>query len=48
MERGVLYFALEIENKVVGCVACEKASSNVCYLERLAVLLLVNFMSYKL
>ena len=38
MERGVIYFVLEIENKVVGCVACEKASSNVCYLERLAVL----------
>ncbi|PKN39192.1 MAG: GNAT family N-acetyltransferase [Deltaproteobacteria bacterium HGW-Deltaproteobacteria-2] len=38
IERGVIYFVLEIENKVIGCVACEKASSNVCYLERLAVL----------
>ena len=38
MEDGVIYFAIEKENCVVGCVALEKANSEVCYLERLAVL----------
>jgi len=38
MERGVTYFALGNEDKIAGCVACEQASSKVCYLERLAVL----------
>jgi N-acetylglutamate synthase-like GNAT family acetyltransferase len=38
MERGVTYFAIENKNHVVGCVALEKANSQVCYLERLAVL----------
>jgi N-acetylglutamate synthase-like GNAT family acetyltransferase len=38
MERGVTYYVLENENIVVGCVAFEQANSDVCYLERLAVL----------
>jgi N-acetylglutamate synthase-like GNAT family acetyltransferase len=38
MERGVTYFATENRNHVVGCVALERASTEVCYLERLAVL----------
>jgi len=38
MERGVIYFAIENKNHVVGCVALELANSEVCYLERLAVL----------
>lgn len=38
MERGVTYFAIENRNHVVGCVALERANSEVCYLERLAVL----------
>jgi N-acetylglutamate synthase-like GNAT family acetyltransferase len=38
IERGVTYFAVESENCIVGCVALERASTEVCYLERLAVL----------
>lgn len=38
MDRGVTYFVIEKENSVVGCVALELANSEVCYLERLAVL----------
>lgn len=38
MEDGVTYFAMENENHVVGCVALERANTDVCYLERLAVL----------
>jgi len=38
MERGVAYFAIENKNRIVGCVALERADSEVCYLERLAVL----------
>jgi N-acetylglutamate synthase-like GNAT family acetyltransferase len=38
MEDGVTYFAMENENHVVGCVALEWANTEVCYLERLAVL----------
>jgi len=38
MERGVTYFAIENKNHVVGCVALELANTEVCYLERLAVL----------
>jgi N-acetylglutamate synthase-like GNAT family acetyltransferase len=38
MERGVTYFVMENENNVAGCVALERANSEVCYLERLAVL----------
>ena len=38
MERGVTYFAIENKNHVVGCVALERANTEVCYLERLAVL----------
>jgi len=39
MELGITYFAIENNNHVVGCVALEQANSEVCYLERLAVLL---------
>ena len=38
MELGVIYFAIESKNHVVGCVALEQANADVCYLERLAVL----------
>jgi N-acetylglutamate synthase-like GNAT family acetyltransferase len=38
MKDGVTYFAMENKNHVVGCVALEQANSEVCYLERLAVL----------
>jgi GNAT superfamily N-acetyltransferase len=38
MERGVTYFIIENENFIAGCVALEQANSEVCYLERLAVL----------
>jgi len=38
MERGITYFAIKNNNHVVGCVALEQANSQVCYLERLAVL----------
>jgi Acetyltransferase (GNAT) family. len=38
MERGVTYYALENKNLIVGCVALEQANSEVCYLERLAVM----------
>jgi N-acetylglutamate synthase-like GNAT family acetyltransferase len=37
-ERGVTYYVMENENLVVGCVALEQANSDVCYLERLAIL----------
>lgn len=36
--RGVTYYILEHSGTPVGCVALEKASSDICYLERLAVL----------
>lgn len=38
MERGVTYFIIENENFVAGCVGLELANSEVCYIERLAVL----------
>ena len=38
MGRGVSYFVMEKENSVLGCVALEQVNSEVCYLERLAVL----------
>jgi len=38
MERGVTYCAIENKNHIVGCVALERANSEVWYLERLAVL----------
>ncbi len=38
MERGVIYFIIENGSMVSGCVALELANSEVCYLERLAVL----------
>ena len=36
--RGVNYFILEHMDKPVGCVAIESAETDLCYLERLAVL----------
>ena len=36
--RGVSYYILETTGKPIGCVALEKANSDTCYLERLAVL----------
>lgn len=38
LERGVQYYLLEDDGEVCGCVALEKATPEVGYLERLAVL----------
>lgn len=38
MNRGVIFYMLENDGQPVGCVALEKISDEVCYLERLAVL----------
>lgn len=38
LDRGINYYVVEIGNKVIGCAALEKASSEVCYLERHAIL----------
>lgn len=38
MARGIMYFAIETENQIAGCVACEHANPKTFYLERLAVL----------
>lgn len=38
MDRGVTFYMLEHDGQPVGCVALEKISDEVCYLERLAVL----------
>jgi N-acetylglutamate synthase-like GNAT family acetyltransferase len=38
MNRGVTFYILENEGQPAGCVALEKISDEVCYLERLAVL----------
>ncbi|PKN69628.1 MAG: GNAT family N-acetyltransferase [Deltaproteobacteria bacterium HGW-Deltaproteobacteria-12] len=38
MARGAIYFIIENEGSAAGCAALEQASSEVCYLERLAVL----------
>lgn len=38
MNRGVTYFILEEEGRASGCVALERVSDELCYLERLAVL----------
>ena len=38
MNRGVTYFILEEEGQASGCVALEKVSDELSYLERLAVL----------
>ena len=38
MARGVQYFILDEDHKPVGCVGVERANTEVCYLERLAVL----------
>lgn len=37
-EKGIVYYILEAGGKPCGCVALERADSDVCYLERLAVL----------
>ena len=36
-DRGVVYYILERNRTPIGCVALEKAGSDLCYLERLAV-----------
>ncbi len=38
LDRGVIYYILENDGISVGCVALEKAGSDLCYIERLAVL----------
>jgi N-acetylglutamate synthase-like GNAT family acetyltransferase len=38
IDRGAMYFIMENEGLVSGCIAIEKANLEVCYLERLAVL----------
>jgi ribosomal protein S18 acetylase RimI-like enzyme len=38
MGRGVTYFVVESEGRVVGSVALEQAKPGVCYLERLSVM----------
>jgi len=38
MDRGVKYFVLESKSQIIGCIALEKANSETCYLERLAVI----------
>ncbi len=38
ISRGVLYYILYVDENPVGCVAIEKTSADVCYLERLSVL----------
>lgn len=38
LDRGLRYYVLEKDSHPCGCVAIEKASPEVCYLERLAVL----------
>jgi GNAT superfamily N-acetyltransferase len=37
-EKGIVYFVLEEDGAPCGCAGLEQASSEVCYLERLAVL----------
>ena len=37
-ERGLEYYILEKDGQPCGCVAIEKATPDICYLERLAVL----------
>ena len=37
-ERGVKYYVVESGNEVIGCMALERASEEMCYLERLAVI----------
>ena len=38
LEKGVKYYLLEFEDTPIGCVALEFANTEICYLERLAVL----------
>ena len=38
MANGVRFFILEVDETACGCVALEQPNSDVCYLERLAVL----------
>ncbi len=38
MNKGITYFILEEEGRASGCVALERVSDELCYLERLAVL----------
>ncbi|MFC1532978.1 GNAT family N-acetyltransferase [Thermodesulfobacteriota bacterium] len=36
--KGVGYYILKSDSRPIGCVALERANSDICYLERLAVL----------
>lgn len=38
MNRGVVFYILENENRPAGCAALEQINDELCYLERLAVL----------
>ena len=38
LRRGVKYYTIEFNGAKIGCVALEKATQELCYLERLAVL----------
>ena len=38
LDRGLKYYILEKDSQPYGCVAIEKASPDVCYLQRLAIL----------
>lgn len=38
ISRGVQYYILYVDKNPIGCVAIEKPSADVCYLERLSVL----------
>lgn len=38
LARGVTYYVLESDIMALGCVALEKVSADICYLERLGVL----------
>jgi N-acetylglutamate synthase-like GNAT family acetyltransferase len=38
LERGVKYYVVESESEIIGCMALEKASEQICYLERLSVI----------
>lgn len=38
LQKGVFYFILESHKEPCGCVALERVNSDLCYLERLAVL----------
>lgn len=38
LDKGIIFYVLELDTKLVGCFALEKATKDVYYLERLSVL----------